>query len=78
VRTYPFIREAEEAGRVNLHAWWFDIAGADVFEWKEDRGEFVLVDEQTVPEHLTGWLPVASESGGTSTVSRQRPLERGR
>src|SRR5271170_4918339 len=38
LRTYPFIREAEESGRLALHAWWFDIAGADVFEWRDDEG----------------------------------------
>jgi carbonic anhydrase len=45
LRSYPFIREAEDAGRLALHAWWFDIAGADVFEWSGDSGTFVLVTE---------------------------------
>jgi carbonic anhydrase len=47
LRSYPFIREAEAAGRVALHAWWFDIAGADVFEWRADAARFVLVDEHS-------------------------------
>ncbi|HZU95710.1 MAG TPA: carbonic anhydrase [Planctomycetota bacterium] len=48
LRSYPFIREAEEEGRIQLHAWWFDIAGADVYEWRESRKAFVLVDEQSI------------------------------
>jgi carbonic anhydrase len=44
LRTYPFIRQAEEEGRLALHAWWFDIAGADVYEWRKDAGAFVLVE----------------------------------
>jgi carbonic anhydrase len=45
LRSYPFIRDAEKAGRLALHAWWFDIAGADVHEWSEKRGAFVLIDD---------------------------------
>ena len=48
LRTYPFIREAEEAGRLSLNAWWFDIAGADVYEWRDEKTGFVLVDESWV------------------------------
>jgi carbonic anhydrase len=48
LRSYPFIREAEESGRLALHAWWFDIAGADVYEWRDDKETFVLVDETWV------------------------------
>jgi carbonic anhydrase len=44
LRTYPFIRRAEKEGRLALHAWWFDIAEADVYEWRGDAGKFVLVD----------------------------------
>jgi carbonic anhydrase len=45
LRSYPFIREAEEDGRLALHAWWFDIAGADVFEWRGTDERFVLIDD---------------------------------
>jgi carbonic anhydrase len=44
LRSYPFIREAEEKGRLALHGWWFDIAGADVYEWRGDAERFALVD----------------------------------
>jgi carbonic anhydrase len=48
LRTYPFIRAAEESGRLTLHAWWFDIAGADVYEWRHGPGSFVLVNDESV------------------------------
>jgi carbonic anhydrase len=48
LRSYPFIRDAENAGNLTLHAWWFDIAGADVYDWREAQGEFVLVDETSI------------------------------
>jgi carbonic anhydrase len=51
LRSYPFIAEAERAGRIKLHAWWFDIAGADVYEWRENARSFGLVDEQSVDSH---------------------------
>jgi carbonic anhydrase len=48
LRSYPFVREAEKAGRLALHAWWFDIAGADVFAWSRDAERFVLIDERSL------------------------------
>jgi carbonic anhydrase len=48
LRSYPFIREAEESGRLALHAWWFDIAGADVYEWRDRAKKFVIIDEDSI------------------------------
>ena len=45
LRTYPAVAEAEAAGRLRLHAWWFDLAQAEVLGWDGKRGDFVpLVD----------------------------------
>ena len=33
------------AGRLRLHAWWFDLAGADVHAWEPELGRFTLIDE---------------------------------
>ncbi len=44
LRSYPFVREAERAGRLALHGWWFEIATAEVYEWKESDRSFVLVE----------------------------------
>src|SRR5688572_29022646 len=32
LRSYPLVRERLQAGRLRLHAWWFDIAQAEVLE----------------------------------------------
>ncbi len=48
LRSYPFIAAAEKEGAIALHAWWFDIAGADVYEWRESDRRFQLIDEQSL------------------------------
>lgn len=46
LRTYSVVREREDAGRVRLHGWWFDVATGETHIYDEDRGGFVLLDEQ--------------------------------
>jgi len=48
LRTYPAVKEMEQAGTLAIHGWWFDIAGADVYAFDERRRCFVLLDERTV------------------------------
>jgi len=45
--TYPAVRDAVAAGRLRLHAWWFDITGADVYAYDDALGRFVLIDERS-------------------------------
>ena len=45
LRTYAVIRERVEAGRLRLHAWWFDIGAAEVQAHEEAQGRFVTIDE---------------------------------
>ena len=45
LRTYPLVREAEAAGRLRLHAWWFDLGRAEVLDRDEAEGRFVPLDE---------------------------------
>ncbi|MBI3858185.1 MAG: carbonic anhydrase [Planctomycetes bacterium] len=45
LRTYPFVRERVEAGRLRLHAWWFDIGRAEVLSYDERSRRFVIIDE---------------------------------
>ncbi len=54
--TYPFVRDAVEAGHIGLHAWWFDIKYADVYAWERELGRYVLIDEKQA-ESLIMRLP---------------------
>ena len=45
LRTYPIVRERLQAGRLRLHAWWFDIAEAEVLSYDEKARRFVVIDE---------------------------------
>lgn len=45
LRTYPAVAQAEKAGRLTLHAWYFDIGHADVYAYEHDEEQFVLIDE---------------------------------
>ncbi len=45
LRTYPVVRERLEGGRLRLHAWWFDIAEAEVLTYDEASRQFVVIDE---------------------------------
>src|SRR5882672_289195 len=54
LRTYPIVWERLKAGRLRLHAWWFDIAQAEVLTYDEREGQFVVIDEAEADRHLTG------------------------
>lgn len=45
LRTYPIVRERLQAGRLRLHAWWFDIAEAEVLSYDERVKRFVVIDD---------------------------------
>jgi carbonic anhydrase len=46
LRTYPIVLEAEEKGALRLHAFWFDIANAEVLVHDPSQGRFVPLDEE--------------------------------
>ncbi len=45
LKTHAPVREALAAGRLRLHAWFFDLAGADVHAWEPALNRFTLIDE---------------------------------
>jgi carbonic anhydrase len=45
LRTYRFVREREDSGEVHLHGWWFDVATGETHIYDEERGGFVLLDD---------------------------------
>ena len=45
LKTYTAVKKRLEAGSLRIHAWWFDIREADVYEFDEDHQRFQLIDE---------------------------------
>jgi carbonic anhydrase len=48
LRSYPIVREAEAKDGLRLHAWWFDIARAEVLTYDEAQDRYVPLDEERV------------------------------
>lgn len=47
LQTYPGVAERIARGALRLHAWWFDIAAAEVQAWHAEEGRFLpITDEQ--------------------------------
>lgn len=44
LRTFPFIRDAEQAGRLSLHGAWFSIAEAELYWQNAETGAFDAVE----------------------------------
>ncbi len=54
LRSYEVVRRREAAGRVRLHAWWFDIAGAEVLAHDPSARAFLPIDEAMAERILRG------------------------
>lgn len=46
LRSHPLVREAESAGRLQLHGIWFDIRHAEVHYLERPPQDYVLIDDQ--------------------------------
>ncbi len=45
LRSYPVVQERLAAGTLGLHAWWFDLSGAEVLSYDAAVGRFVPLGE---------------------------------
>ncbi len=43
LRRFPLVRERIESGELELHAWFYDVGQAELFEWDEARGAFAVM-----------------------------------
>lgn len=43
--SYKIVSDRVQAGSLKLHAWWFDLAQADVYAYEEADNRFHLIDE---------------------------------
>lgn len=53
LKTYPNIRSRVEDGTLKLHGWWFDIAQAGVFAYREEYKQFALIDDKIAADLLS-------------------------
>lgn len=52
LQSYPAIKEAIAERGLRVHAWWFNITAAEVLRYDEERGTFVVLDEEEIPRLL--------------------------
>jgi carbonic anhydrase len=45
LRTYPVVHDRLKQGRLRLHAWWFDIAQAEVLSYDAESGCYRVIDD---------------------------------
>ncbi len=45
LKSYPIVRDRMKEGRIRMHAWWFDIKEADVYEYEASQARYTLIDE---------------------------------
>ncbi len=45
VKSYPIVQKRIEEGTLAIHAWWFDIAKADVYAYLEPENKYFIIDE---------------------------------
>ena len=53
LKSYPIVQERLAARRVRLHAWWFDIAQAEVLTHDPEARRFVVIDEVQAARLIT-------------------------
>lgn len=51
LRSYPIVRQKEEAGELKLHAWFFEIINGDVEIWSSDRKKYFKHSELSAIEN---------------------------
>lgn len=44
LRSYPFVKESEDAGNLELHGWHFDLSTGRVSDFKEESNQFLKLD----------------------------------
>ena len=54
LKSYPSVRDRLESGEVRLHAWWFDLAEAEVLEFHPESGQFIAIGSEVLTSsHFT-------------------------
>ena len=59
--SYPLVRQKVESGALSVHAWWFDIARAEVLAFDPRIKRFAPVDDWA--EHMAMTGPCVGREG---------------
>lgn len=54
VASFAQVRALADCGAIALHAWWFDVATGDLHVFDEERGGYLLLDEQEAARVIDG------------------------
>jgi carbonic anhydrase len=49
LRRFPAVRDQLASGALRLHAWFYDVGAAELFEWSEATGAFCVLGERDAP-----------------------------
>lgn len=52
LRSYPLVKQRIDSGTLQLHAWWFELAGASVYAYDKDLDKFIMIDEAVASKIL--------------------------
>jgi carbonic anhydrase len=55
LKTYPLVTERLQNNKLRIHGWWFDLATANVYYYKQKTKAFVLIDEEEAKNILTSF-----------------------
>lgn len=47
---FPLVRERLEKGEIELHAWFYDVGQAELFEWEQEKQAFTVLDGRGVAD----------------------------
>jgi carbonic anhydrase len=53
LKSYPIVEQRLEQGKLQLHAWWFELAGASVYAYDRDQSKFIMIDEKVANKILS-------------------------
>jgi carbonic anhydrase len=46
LKLHPLVRKRLQAGALQLHGWWFEIATASVYAYEADKKRFTVIDQE--------------------------------
>lgn len=77
LRQYPVVARALNEGRVQLHAWYFDMERPEVQVYDEALGKFVRLEERVTPVKATAPNVTAPAPGGHTARHAESAPKRG-